>query len=276
MRLIYCLLFLAVCQCAVSQESMIVLRDSVKVQTELISIAENNVFTKAGTFGLTEIYSVRFQAASDISMKSHLVDQLLAAGVIVYVANKKLEPKPLTSTPTQHPVETAKTARSSSSNKEDMFDDDEDLPTGSFGIGFGQDYGGIGGRVTFLPDQHFGFFGSVGYILVGVGYNFGVMARITPEEKVVPTFSLMYGYNAAIKISGAPQYDKIYHGVSIGAGLIFKSSQQPTNFWHFEVILPFRPSEFDQDFNALKSNSSIIGLEKPWPVTISVGYHFSF
>jgi hypothetical protein len=102
------------------------------------------------------------------------------------------------------------------------------------------------------------------------------MARITPEEKVVPTFSLMYGYNAAIKISGAPQYDKIYHGVSIGAGLIFKSSQQPTNFWHFEVILPFRPSEFDQDYNALKSNSSIIGLEKPWPVTISVGYHFSF
>lgn len=281
MRLIYCLLFLAFCQCAVSQESTIILRDSVKVKTELISIAENNVFTKAGTFGLTEIYSVRFQAASDVSIKPQLVDQLLSAGVLVYAANKKLEPKSNTAASTQRPVETTRSSSPSSGAKqenvkEEKFDDDEDLPSGSFGVGFGQDYGGIGARLTFLPDQHVGIFGSVGYIFAGVGYNVGVMARIQPEEKVVPTFSIMYGYNAAIKVSGAPQYDKIYYGASIGAGIVSKSSRQPTNYWHFGLILPFRPSEFDTDFDTLKSNPSIVGLEKPWPVTISIGYHFSF
>ncbi|MBI3220999.1 MAG: hypothetical protein HYZ44_15905 [Bacteroidetes bacterium] len=275
MRLIYCLLFLAVCQHAVSQDAIIVLRDSVKVKTELISIAENNVFTKAGTFGLTEIYSVRFQTANDVAAKSQLVDKLVAGGVIVYEGNKKLDRKPVAvveSTVNKQSSSTSQPLPSQPQKNEEK----EDLPSGSFGVGFGQDYGGIGARFTLLPDQHLGIFGSVGYIFAGIGYNFGVMARIKPENKVVPTFSVMYGYNAAIKITGASQYDKIYNGVSIGAGIISKSYRDPKNYWHFGLILPFRPSEFDTDFNALNSNPGISGLQKPLPVTFSVGYHFSF
>ena len=38
----------------------------------------------------------------------------------------------------------------------------DDASTESFGIGFGLDYGGIGGRFTYLPDPHFGLFASGG------------------------------------------------------------------------------------------------------------------
>lgn len=267
-----------ICHCSFAQESIIVLRDSVKVKTELISVSDLNLFTKAGTFGLSEIYTVRFETVGDATAKAQVVDKLLENGVIIYAADKKLDTKPMKpseTTRTQPSMSTQQSVVSQPENENDK-GEKEDLPTGSFGVGFGQDYGGIGARLAFLPDQHVGIFGSVGYIFAGVGYNMGVMARIKPENRTVPTLSIMYGYNAAIKISGASQYDKIYYGVSIGVGLISKSYRDPKNYWHFGLILPFRPSEFDTDFNTLKNNSGITGLEKPWPVTISIGYHFSF
>jgi hypothetical protein len=277
-RLIGAFLFFAIYNTSFAQESIIVLRDSVKVKSELISISENNLFTKAGTFGLVEIYSIRFQTTNDMTAKSHLVDQLLENGIIVYAAEKKLDAKPLKTSGTIRTQQPSSSRQPVVSQPQKNTDDDEkeDLSSGSFGVGFGQDYGGIGARLTFLPDQHVGFFGSVGYIFAGAGYNIGVMARIKPENRTVPTISVMYGYNAAIKITGASQYDKIYNGVSLGFGIISKSYRDPKNYWHFGLILPFRSSEFDSDFNALKANPGIVGLEKPWPVTISIGYHFSF
>lgn len=278
MKWIGSILLFVIYQCSFAQESIIVLRDSVKVKTELISISDNNLFTKAGTFGLSEIYTVRFENANDVTGKSQLVNKLLENGVIVYAGDKKMDPKPMKvaeTTRSQPAAPAAKPEVYQPTNKTEE-DEDKEVSSGSFGIGFGQDYGGIGARLTFLPDQHVGIFGSVGYIFAGVGYNMGVMARIKPENRTVPTISVMYGYNAAIKITGASQYDKIYNGVSLGFGIISKSYRDPKNYWHFGLIVPFRSSEFDTDFNALKANPGIVGLEKPWPVTISIGYHFSF
>ncbi len=276
MKLMVSFFLCVICHCSFSQESIIVLRDSVKVKTELISVSDLNLFTKAGTFGLSEIYTVRFETTADATAKAQVVDKLLENGVVVYAANKKLDSKSAKPLQPTLPQATAPSNKPEVSQTETKTEKDDDLPTGSFGIGFGQDYGGIGARLTFLPDQHVGIFGSVGYIFAGAGYNIGAMARIKPEGRTVPTFSMMYGYTAAIKIAGAPQYDKLYYGFSIGAGIISKSYSNPGNYWHFGLILPFRPSEFDADFNALNSNPNITGLEKPWPVTISVGYHFSF
>lgn len=278
MKWIGSILLFVVCQYSVAQESIIVLRDSVKVKTELISISDNNLFTKAGTFGLSEIYTVRFENANDVTGKSNLVNKLLENGVIVYAGDNKMDPKPIKAAETTRSQAAAPAAKPEVYQPTNKTEEDEgkEVSSGSFGVGFGQDYGGIGARLTFLPDQHVGIFGSVGYIFAGVGYNIGVTARIKPENRTVPTFSIMYGYTAAIKISGAPQYDKLYNGVSIGAGIISRSYYNEKNYWHFGLILPFRPSEFDTDFNALKANPGIVGLEKPWPVTISIGYHFGF
>ncbi len=273
MRLILISAFLITSQLAFSQEATVVLRDSVKLKAELVFIAENQLHTKSGTLGLSEIYSVSYPNITDVLTNSKLIGQLQKGGVIVYAAGKRVETvsidDPVTTTPTA-------TTKSQQEKVEEKLKEEDNPLIGSFGLGFGQDYGGIGGRLTILTDQHIGLFASVGYIFAGAGYNFGTNIRFQPEKRNVPTFSIMYGYNAAIQISGAPQFDKIYNGVSIGGGFISKGLNNPKNYWHFELILPFRPSEFDTDFNALSSNSSIRGLQKPWPITISIGYHFCF
>jgi len=281
MRWICFFVLLATSQCALAQESIIVLNDSVKVQTELLSISQNDVLTKAGTFGISELFSVRFQTSENAAAKQSIVDQLLAKGIRVYAGGKRLEAPLITEAQPKKPATTeiktkpvVDTERIPDKQKKDESNSDE--YTGSVGIGFGQDYGGYGGRLTFYPDRHIGLFGSVGYILAGAGFNFGVMAHVKPENKVVPVFSVMYGYNAALKVTGTIEINKIYNGLSLGAGFISRSYANPRNYWHFGLILPFRSQEFEDDFNALKSNPFISGLEKPWPVTISVGYHFSF
>ncbi len=146
----------------------------------------------------------------------------------------------------------------------------------NFGIGLGLDYGGIGGRLTVFPEEHVGVFGAVGYALAGVGYNAGLSFRILPKNPgLCPTATIMYGYNAAIKISGASQYDKIYYGPSIGAGLEIRSKRKNTNFYSIELLIPFRPSEYDSDYNNL-NNLGVKISAAPLPFTVSVGYHFGF
>jgi hypothetical protein len=115
-----------------------------------------------------------------------------------------------------------------------------------------------------------------GYALAGFGYNAGAMVIANPDKRISPAFIFMYGYTAAIAISGASQYNKLYYGPSIGFGLRSKSRRNEGNYWQFGLAIPFRPSEFETDFNALKSNPNITGLTKPLPITISIGYHFVF
>jgi hypothetical protein len=272
MRLILISAFFITSLFAFSQEATIVLRDSVKLKAELVLVAENQLHTKVGTIGLSEIYSVSFSSITDVLTNSKLIGQMQKGGVLVYAAGKKVETVSMEDSVTTMPISTTKPQKEQSNEKAK---EDHGTFAGSFGLGFGQDYGGIGGRLT-ISDQHVGLFASVGYIFVGTGYNFGANLRFQPEKKTVPTLSIMYGYNAAIKVSGAPQFDKVYNGVSIGGGFISKGLSNPKNYWHFELILPFRSGEFDADFDALRSNPFITGLEKPWPITISVGYHFSF
>ena len=276
------------------QDAIIQLRDSVKLRTELISTSDTQLFTKAGTLGISEIYVVRFQAQSDIAINPRLINKLLASGIIVYAGGRKLDAlapqpvsvltsqsstiPPISNSPTVMDKKENQEKKNEESKKENEQDSEqlEDLPKGSLGIGFGQDYGGIGVRLTFLPDQHIGLYFSGGYAIAGFGYNAGAIIRINPEKRIVPTFNVMYGYTAAIAISGTKQYDKIYYGPSIGAGFISKTRRDERSFWHFELILPFRPAEFDRDLAALQNNPAIKGVQPPWPVTISIGYHFSF
>ncbi|SRR5258706_695606 len=147
---------------------------------------------------------------------------------------------------------------------------------GSFGLGIGLDYGGFGGRFTYLLDPHIAVFGAGGYALSGFGYNVGAIARFMPAKKFVPTITAMYGYNAAISVKNAAQYDKLYYGPSIGLGLIRKSNRNEKNYWHYELIIPFRSSDYDADLNAIKSNPSISISTTPPPVLFSIGYHFGF
>ena len=79
-----------------------------------------------------------------------------------------------------------------------------------------------------------------------------------------------------IEITALYPYNKIYYGPSVGVGCISKSRKDNKNYWHFELLVPFRSSQFTSDLAALKNNPAIQGVTDPLPVAISIGYHFVF
>ncbi len=142
----------------------------------------------------------------------------------------------------------------------------------NLGLGMGLDYGGFGGRISFVPTKNFALFGGFGYNLLGLGYNVGGTYRILPDKRICPTISAMYGYNAVIKISGASELDKTYYGPSFSLGIEFRP--QNKGYWNVELIVPVRSKDYQDDMDAIKDNPSIELKSEPLPIAISVGYHF--
>lgn len=144
----------------------------------------------------------------------------------------------------------------------------------NIGLGFGLDYGGFGGRFTFLPSDRIALFGAVGYNLVGLGFNGGVNFRISPQKKICPFIGAMYGYNGAIKVSGSMDVKEAYYGPSFSFGTEIWSFLK-NNYFNIELILPLRPSAFKTDYEDLKD----MGVEfkvPSIPIAFSLGYHFAF
>lgn len=150
----------------------------------------------------------------------------------------------------------------------------EPVSTANFGLGVGLDYGGIGGRLTYLPTPAVGLFGSLGYNFAGVGYNLGGVIRLAPDKRVVPGLYAMYGYNAALKITGSTQVNKSYYGPSFGFGLEIKGRNSNQSHLNLELLVPIRPDAFQNDINMY--NSMGANLTTPPPVSVSIGYHFNF
>lgn len=142
------------------------------------------------------------------------------------------------------------------------------------GIGLGMDYGGFGGRLTVTPTTHLGIFIAVGYNLHKAGINGGLTYKFLLEKKVTPIANIMYGYNAVIVVEGADQYDETYYGLSVGGGIEL-NTKKSGNYWSFEIIYPFRSSEYKDDWDTIKNDPNIEIVSDPLPITISVGYHFS-
>lgn len=145
----------------------------------------------------------------------------------------------------------------------------------NIGLGIGLDYGGLGGRITFLPTKRLAVFGSVGYALVSAGYNVGAQVRFTPDNKICPTFGAMYGYNGVIKVENAARYDKMYFGTSLSGGMEIHFGGRP-NFMNVELVVPFRSKAFYDAWDSLKSQPNVSIVADPLPIAFSIGYHFAF
>ena len=142
------------------------------------------------------------------------------------------------------------------------------------GLGFGLDYGGFGGRFTFLPTDRIALFGAVGWNVIGLGFNGGVNFRISPQKKISPFIGAMYGYNGAIKVTGSIDFKEVYYGPSFSFGTEIWSFLK-YDYFNIELILPLRPSEYKTDYDELKD----MGVEfkvPSIPVAFSLGYHFAF
>jgi hypothetical protein len=262
-----------------AQEAIIKLVDSTKVSTQLVNVSDRSLVTEAGSFNLTEIYSVKFLSVADYQKRMALAKYLNDFGIMVFVVDKQLPPSP----------KEVVSANRNKYNEEDKFVESEKMLEEeetthsyvSFGLGLGIDYGGIGARLTILPDKHVGFFGAAGYVIAGFGYNFGATVFTSPNKRLSPYFSLMYGYNAAIVVSsttnfnpsGTQNFSKIYYGPSLGGGVRL-ASKHNNNYWSFGLVFAFRSEEFRRDINRLKQTNSL--LVEPLPINISVGYNFGF
>jgi hypothetical protein len=145
----------------------------------------------------------------------------------------------------------------------------------NFGLGFGFDFGGLGGRAMVLPGKSFGVFGAAGYNLQKPAFNLGCLYRLFPEQRLIPTFLAMYGYNGVIVVRGGSQYSKTYYGPTVGTGIEWHKKRIPYYF-SFEVFLPFRSKKFRDDYDTLRGNAGISGLNAPRIVTIALGYHVKF
>jgi hypothetical protein len=253
-----------------AQGTIVILKDSVKVKTDLVSTSDDQLVTKAGVFSLNEIFSIRFLNETEAEQRPLVVEKLLRRNIKVFIGERLVDSLPAESIPkkseSQSPITQTKPT---SSSKEDP----DPLTLPNIGIGLGVDYGGIGLRFSVPLEKHISVFLAGGYALSGLGYNLGSRIKFSPQKRVTMTTSIMYGYNAAIKVINASQYDKVYTGLSLGLGFETKSWSKPLNAFHAGFILPFRSDEFDTDFNFLKKNG--ISLSDPWPILITIGYHFS-
>jgi len=147
----------------------------------------------------------------------------------------------------------------------------------SIGLGLGLDYGGIGVKLSLMPSQGFALFGSLGYNIVGAGYNVGATVKLAPAKRVCPTLTGMYGYNALIIVKddyNNSRYEKTYYGPSFGVGVEFHNRYKNTNFFNLELLIPIRSSKYHDTLDDLKNAGADItgGL----PFTVSLGYHFGF
>jgi hypothetical protein len=256
------------------QTTLIKLVDSTRVSTDIINVSSRSLFTEAGSFNLTEIYSVTFLSEIEYQKRVSVARFLNEFGILIYIREMKLRPasKDVVVANRSKYAEEDKLVISKPSG----FSESE-FSYFRFGAGLGIDYGGlIGGRLTFLPDKHLGIFVAGGYALAGFGVNAGITLKTRPDKRVSPYFNAFYGYNAAIAIIGASQHNKLYNGFSIGGGVHLKSRRNPTNYWLFGLVVAFRPSQFDRDYDNLFNSGAARGLSKPLPVSLSVGYHFSF
>lgn len=143
----------------------------------------------------------------------------------------------------------------------------------TLGVGFGQDYGGIGLNMVLYPVRPIGFFLGAGYALAGFGFNGGLKMRIVATEhpRAYMYFTGMYGYNAAINVKGKETYNKIFNGFSFGVGM---ETNPPHNYggrFSISLIIPVRKPEVQEYINSMKSVGVTFKRELS-PVTISLGY----
>jgi hypothetical protein len=84
----------------------------------------------------------------------------------------------------------------------------------------------------------------------------------------------MYGYNAAIAVFNATEYNRFFYGPSFGIGIDFPKRFVRNGYWSIALLVPIRGPEAKDYINDLEENHGVdftIGL---LPVAFSFGYKF--
>lgn len=148
------------------------------------------------------------------------------------------------------------------------------VPRAYVGIGAGFDYGGLGGKVEFLPQKHIGIFGGVGYNLLSLGWNVGASYKIIPDNTVSPDLMVMYGYNGVFRGSDryTAQYNMISYGITAGIGLDVLTGASG-NKLSVGLLVPFRSHQFTENYHNVKDDPNVELKNNLLPVGVSFGYN---
>ena len=164
------------------------------------------------------------------------------------------------------------------SHAQNRYSAPEEFDKFNLGLGFGFDYGGIGGNLTYYPQKNIGVFFGGGYAFAGFGYNTGIKLRLLParpSSQFTPFFMAMYGYNAAVHVSNASQYDKMYYGPTFGIGFDLGSHEQGKGQFSLAFFVPIRSSDPNDYIAYPKQNYNITFKNQILPIGFSVGYKFN-
>ncbi|MCL1867401.1 MAG: hypothetical protein FWF72_00400, partial [Paludibacter sp.] len=151
--------------------------------------------------------------------------------------------------------------------------DEQKSPIFYFGAGYGFDYGGIGGKIEFLPVKQFGIFAGVGYNFLSLGWNIGGTFKILPDKRISPNLMLMYGYNAVLIGSDAysKRYEMTSYGLTAGVNVDFKIGRKDKI--SAGVFIPFRSNEFKENHKRAE-NDQYFKMTPLFPIGFSVGLNF--
>jgi hypothetical protein len=146
----------------------------------------------------------------------------------------------------------------------------------SLGLGMGLDYGGFGANFVYYPSKNLGLFAGAGYAIEGLGVNAGVKVRFNAEQanKIKPYLTAMYGYNAVIVVKNGSEYDKMFYGPTVGAGIDFRLRPGRSGYWTLGLLIPIRGSNVTNYIDDLKNNHGIDFKNELSPIGISFGYRF--
>jgi hypothetical protein len=145
----------------------------------------------------------------------------------------------------------------------------------SFGLGAGFDFGGIGANLLVYPTENVGLFGGMGYAIAGVGFNAGAKFRLISKKHDADPYALvMYGYNAAIGVKNASNYNKLFYGPTFGFGFDLRSKRNTRSYWSMALLIPIRSSEVNDYMDDLKNNHGVEFKNELPPIGISIGYRF--
>jgi hypothetical protein len=151
----------------------------------------------------------------------------------------------------------------------------ERIEKSSIGFGMGLDHGGFGVNLVLYPGRNFGVFGGIGYAFAGTGYNAGLKIKLVGENHkshIYPYMLGMYGYNAAIAIYNAKQYNKLFYGPSFGLGVDIRQKWEKRGYLTIALILPVRKNDV-KDYFDLMQKRGVEFTNNLLPVGFSVGYH---
>ncbi|MDW7690874.1 hypothetical protein R9C00_21050 [Flammeovirgaceae bacterium SG7u.111] len=146
----------------------------------------------------------------------------------------------------------------------------------SLGFGIGLPYGAFGIRLGTNITNGLNVFGGAGYQMAGLGYNVGLRKEFKSRTHTQFFLSGMYGTNGVITVEGLDEYDKLYRGATVGLGIKLNSKSSDQTYWDLGLLLPFRPSQFYDDYDKVKNDPRIEGVTNPWPILITAGYNFNF